>query len=124
MKGPLVDRRKSIRVRGEFLLELRSGKKVHVGKTVDLSPCGMCCETEKSLPLFDEMEIRFQLPAAGKKSQEEREWISCKGVVVRCEAGQGRGKYRVAFYFTECEPSSRHKIAAYVKRELHLAEAA
>lgn len=121
MKVPLVDRRKSIRVKGEFLLELNNGKKVQVGKTVDLSPCGMCCETQRSLPLFDEMEIRFQLPGGVKG---EKLWVRCKGVVVRCESGHGKGKYRVAFYFTECDPQSRQKITAYVKKGLLLAAAA
>lgn len=121
MKIPLVDRRKSVRVKGEFTLQLNSGKKVHVGKAVDLSTCGMCCETQSALPMFDEMEIRFELPShAGK---EKKEWVRCKGVVVRCESSLGKGKHRVAFYFTDLDAASRHRIAAYIKGML-LASAA
>lgn len=122
MKFPLVDRRKAIRVRGEFLLELKNGKKVQVGKSVDLSLAGMCCEIDRSLPLFEEIEMHFQLPAgAGHK----KEWVNCRGVVVRCESeGRGKKKCRAAFYFTDCDENSRGKIAAYVKKSLALAAAA
>jgi len=124
MSVPWVDRRKTVRAKTEFLLHLHKGKKEKMGKTVDLSACRMCCETQDPLPLFDEMEIKFRIPIGLKGKQEKNEWVSCKGVVVRCESVPLRKKFRVAFYFTECDPTSRHKIETYVKRESWLTQAA
>jgi len=116
MKINLMDMRKSIRIKGDFSLELRGGNKLKVGKAIDVSLHGLCCEANGKVPVFEEIEIRFQLPSS-------KYVLSCKGVLVRCEPAKTHGKFIMAFYFTDWEPHSKQKMKAFLKSKL-LSEAA
>jgi len=116
MKIDLMDMRKAVRIKGDFSLELRDGNKLKVGKAIDVSLRGLCCEANGKVPVFEEIEIRFQLPSS-------KYVLSCKGVLVRCEHAKTHGKFIMAFYFTYWEPLSKRKMTAFLKSKL-LSEAA
>jgi len=111
MKINLMDMRKSVRIKGDFSLELRGGNKLKVGKAIDVSLRGLCCEANGRVPVFEEIEIRFQLPSS-------KYVLSCKGVLVRCEPAKTHGKYIMAFYFTEWEPLSKRKMTVFLKSKM------
>lgn len=111
MKEILIDRRKSIRINGDFNLELSKGKNLKLGKTVDVNLRGMCCEVSGKVPVFEEVQIRFKIPLKGKKYES----LSCKGVVVRLDSTSKKGVYRMAFYFTEWDPLSKEKMERFMK---------
>ncbi len=119
MKEILIDRRKSIRIEGDFNLKLASGKTLRMGKTIDLNLRGMCCEVRGKVPIFEEIQIRLKLPL----SEKESPWLTCKGVVVRCEPADKKGDYRMAFYFTDWDPLSRERLRRFIQ-DYPLSEAA
>lgn len=119
MKEILIDRRKSIRIEGDFNLKLGKGKILRMGKTVDLNLRGMCCEVRGKVPVFEEVQIRLRLPLIEKQPQ----WLTCKGVVVRCEPAEKKGDYLMAFYFTDWDPLSRERMRRFIQ-EYPLCEAA
>lgn len=119
MKEILIDRRKSIRIEGDFNLKLAKGKKLRIGKAVDLNLRGMCCEVKGKVPIFEEIQIRLKLPL----NQKEPQWVTCKGVVVRCEPAEKKGDYLMAFYFTDWDPLSRERMRRFIE-ETPLSEAA
>lgn len=118
MKTVLIDRRKSVRIKGDFFLQIGKNKKLKVGRTVDLSLRGMCCEVDGKVPVFEEMDIRFDLPTYGKNSPK-KDKVHFKGVLVRCEPTKSHGKYTMAFYFTDWDALSRRKLEKYIKKSLY-----
>lgn len=111
MKDILIDRRRAVRINGKFTLELEKGKSLKMGKTIDISEKGMCCEIKGRVPIFKEIQIRLHLPLDTKKTSV----LSCKGVVVRCQKTAKKGIHQIAFYFTDWEPLSREKMLRFLK---------
>ncbi len=111
MKDILINRRKSVRIKGDFTLELGSGQKLKLGQTIDINLRGMCCEIEGSVPIFEVIQIRIQIPITKK----EKEILNCQGVVVRIEPTSVKGVSRMAFYFTGWDPLSKERMKRFLK---------
>jgi hypothetical protein len=80
----------------------------------NLSTAGVCCTTERPLPLLAVVQVTFLLPSAGSTCE-----VTCTGAVVRCvKSGPGdragAPAYESAIYFTEVDDADRTAIEEYV----------
>lgn len=80
----------------------------------NLSAAGVCCATDRPLPLLGVVQVTFLLPSAGAACE-----VTCTGAVVRCAKAaaddrSGAPAYEAAIYFTEVDDADRAAIEEYV----------
>ncbi len=99
--------RKSLRVMVQIKIETKSSKGLHLGTSVNISKSGMLLETHISIPLFEEIFLKFFLPKIPQQ-------IETKAKVVREEVFKNLKRYGIKFI--DLEPSLGELIDDFVKK--------
>ena len=99
---PRIDRTLRIRV-------ARDGEPVAT-ETVNVSCGGALCWLNRPLPVMTKVAVALALP---------KRLVHCTGVVVRSQlvpppASRGRGRYRLALFFTDVSREDHRAIAEFV----------
>lgn len=101
---------------------MRLGGIADLARVKNLSTAGVCCTTDRPLPLLSVVQVTFLLPGilpdgsliSGDPATCE---VTCTGAVVRSvRNGQGAGTslYESAIYFTEVDDADRTALDHYV----------
>ncbi|MDD5557666.1 MAG: PilZ domain-containing protein [bacterium] len=67
------------------------------GDDLSLSKNGLCCKTDRDIPLFREIAVNLLLPPP--RGEREAEALQCSAVVVGCARIPKSGRYNLAAYF-------------------------
>lgn len=106
-----AERRTAPRARTPAGLRLRLPGLVDPADVRDLSSTGVCCSTDRPLPLLSQVQVTFHLPVAGGRLEGIRE-VTCTGAVVRCVRSGSR--FEAAIYFTCIDDADRTVLDDFV----------
>lgn len=88
------------------------------GLSNDISLSGMLCRTSKRIDEMTLLNIKFQLPQAGRGNTAAGIWIECSGVVVSCERREPDifdHPYQLEIFFDHISEKNHLLLADYVQ---------
>ena len=87
--------------------------------TLDLSPNGLSCITDRPLTLFTKVRVTLMMPERKQPGSDGS--VVCEGVVVRCDADQSgaMGRYHTAIYFDSIDDDAMEVIRRHVVTNKH-----
>jgi len=107
-----VDARLSMRVEGAH-----DGTQAQVvTESQNISASGVYCLSSHFLPPLSKVQLTIVLPKMPGMARPQ-ELIKCEGIVVRCEAAEGKRaevRYNLACMFATLEPGHRERIEEFV----------
>ncbi|MBM3306997.1 MAG: PilZ domain-containing protein [Candidatus Eisenbacteria bacterium] len=116
------ERRQSTRVEARVALQLsEAGESQPAGtmttESINVGAEGVYCFVPQFVAPLTKLSVTMELPLKGKRGQVRNEVMKAEGVVVRCQpAGDERGGYRIACFFSEIEPESRAVLEEYLRQ--------
>ena len=105
------ERRKTPRIKGDFLIEIANQKSKIIPDTINISVSGMYYQTDTAIPLFREISMTMFLPDSDTP-------LECSGVVVRSEKIPGKNRHSVAVFFDDISPEHKDMLAKYVEKKM------
>ena len=109
------ERRKTERVKGDIAISVNDQDSNLITEAKDISEAGVCCRTNKEMPLMDQVVVTLLLPQTtkGKKTTKK---IKCTGVVVRLEPIKNEpDHFETAIFFTEMGKADKKALVKYVE---------
>ena len=101
----------STKSRGERGFSVSSANFRVLGEQINLSKNGICCQTDRSIPLFREIAVNLVLPHAKSVSRGEgAEALQCSAVVVGCEKVPKSDRYDMAAYFVGLSKEQKKRL--------------
>jgi c-di-GMP-binding flagellar brake protein YcgR len=88
-----------------------------IGEELNLGKNGICCKTDRYIPLFREIAINLVFSSNGHK--RDFRVVQCSGVVVGCEKIPRTRDYDLAVYFVGLSRSDKKRLAKYVTKPSH-----
>lgn len=90
-----------------------------MGDEINISKNGICCRTDRQIPLFREIAVNLVLPPESKKGGDSgAEAVQCSAVVVGCEKIPRSKKYDFAAYFVGLSREQKERLEACIKKIL------
>ncbi|MEJ2744152.1 MAG: PilZ domain-containing protein [bacterium] len=90
-----------------------------LGQQINLSKNGICCQTDRSIPLFREIAVNLVLPPTkGAGGGEEPEALQCSAVVVGCEKVPRSDRYDMAAYFVGLSKEQKKRLEDCIEKFL------
>jgi hypothetical protein len=90
-----------------------------MGEHINLSKNGICCQTDRSIPLFREIAVNLVLPVEkGVRGGGEPEALQCSAVVVGCEKAPKSDKYDMAAYFVGLSREQKKRLEDCIEKFL------
>jgi hypothetical protein len=109
----------STRSRGEKEFSISSANFRVLGEQINLSKNGICCQTDRSIPLFREIAVNLVLPPSGKaRGRGEPEALQCSAVVVGCEKIPRSDRYDMAAYFVGLSQEQKKRLEDCIEKFL------
>ncbi len=112
------ERRKHTRVRGDIAVAVNDTESNIITEAKDISFSGVCCKTNKIVPVMTKVVITLLLPIF-VKGQKSIKRVKCQGVVVRHSlVKDDPGIYDMAIYFTDMTKHDKNILEKYVESAL------
>lgn len=90
-----------------------------LGERINLSKNGICCQTDRNIPLFREIAVNLVLPPAKSAGREgEPEALQCSAVVVGCEKVPKSDRYDMAAYFVGLSKEQKKRLEDCIEKFL------
>jgi hypothetical protein len=106
--SPHAERRRAKRALGAFPIRFSQDPEAEPAALRDISEIGLACTSPREIAEMTLVALDFALPGSVKRHH-------VTGAVVRCEK-RPKGKFDLAVYFTEIEPTTRAALAGFVQR--------
>jgi len=106
--SPRTERRRAQRALAEFPIRFSKDPAAEPAVLRDISEIGLACNSPRAIPEMTLVALDFTLPGSVEPHH-------VTGAVVRCEA-HPKGRFDLAVYFTEVQPSTKAALAGYVRR--------
>jgi hypothetical protein len=100
---------------GKIELEVSSSNFKVVGEELRISRNGICCQTDRSIPLFREIAVNLVFPSSGRTAGG-MEAVQCQAVVVGCDRIPKTKKYDMAAYFVGLTNSQKDRLEKHIKK--------
>lgn len=108
-----TERRRAHRARPQVDLRMTFPGLSAPANVRDVSASGVCCTTDRPLPVLSQVHLLFLLPESGGSRE-----VSCNGAVVRCvKDGRAHGpgtSYETAIFFTNLRETDRAALEEFV----------
>lgn len=109
----------STKSRGDKGFSVSSANFRVLGEQINLSKNGICCQTDRSIPLFREIAVNLVLPhAKGSGKGGEPEAFQCSAVVVGCEKVPRSDRYDMAAYFVGLSKEQKKRLDDCIEKFL------
>lgn len=109
----------STKSRGEKGLSVSSANFRVLGDQINLSKNGICCQTDRSIPLFREIAVNLVLPPVKRaRGGGGPEALQCSAVVVGCERTPSGDSYDMAAYFIGLSREQKKRIEECIEKFL------
>ena len=114
------ERRRSVRIDEAvpFKIGLYEGEDVDA-ETVNISDHGAMCLISHDIPIMTVLNVEVYLPPSGKTFPRARR-VSFRGIVVRKDKDQFRGKFSVAIFFSNMKPKEEEVLRRFIEARLKL----
>jgi hypothetical protein len=111
MPGPTPERRRAVRAKAAFPIQIGPGDRPQPASLKDLSEIGLCCVSRQAIPEMATVAIDLQFPG-----QKDRHRVN--GAVVRCQRlrGSKEAGFEVAVYFLDAGDRARAALRSWVER--------
>jgi hypothetical protein len=86
-----------------------------IDEGISLSKNGICCRTDRNIPLFREIAVNLLLPPTAERYREA-EALQCSAIVVGCTRVQETGRYDMAAYFVGLSKEQKDRLDECIKR--------
>jgi len=118
MFGVAKERRQDIRVKGDIAVAINDTESNIITEARDISQSGVCCKTNKVVPLMTKVVVTLLLPVASR-GQKSIKRVKCQGVVVRNDqVRDDPGIYNMAVFFTDMTKQDKGVLGKYVESVL------
>jgi len=90
-----------------------------MGEHINLSKNGICCQTDRNIPLFREIAVNLVLPSAKVgRGGGDPEALQCSAIVVGCEKAPKSDKYDMAAYFVGLSKEQKKRLEDCIEKFL------
>lgn len=104
-------------ISGKGELTVNSANFRVLGKQISLSKNGICCQTNRSIPLFREIAVNLVLPPRPEDEKKGRvEAVQCSAVVISCDKVPRSKKYDMAAYFLGLSKEQKERLENCIKK--------
>jgi len=116
------ERRQSKRVDAQIALQLSGADEAFPGESlttesINVGAEGVYCKVGHFVAPLTKLQMTMVLPLKGKKGKVKNEILKTKAIVVRCQpAGDEKGGYRIACFFTGLDSGAKNTLAEYVRQ--------
>ena len=109
-----IERRKHVRVKGDIAVAINDTESNIITEAKDISKSGVCCKTNKIIPLMTKVVINLLLPVL-VRGQKQIKRVKCQGVIVRHDVVKNDpGVYNMAIYFTDMTKQDKNILDKYI----------
>jgi hypothetical protein len=114
MTAQFEEKRQHERVKGDIAVAVNDTEANIITEAKDISCSGVCCKTNKIVPMMTQVVITLLVPHI-LKGEKTIKKIKCQGVVVRHERlKDDPGMYEMAIFFTKLSKQDKNILVDYV----------